>query len=81
MQYGVSFSDPLRATENNQPEPKPSLEGPTKDGFVGKPTFVVDTNEKNVTVIWGELPEDVELRKNAKERGLPTVPPQAASTS
>jgi len=71
MQYGVSFSDPLRATENNQPEPKPSLEGPTKDGFVGKPTFVVDTNEKNVTVIWGELPEDVELRKNAKERGLP----------
>ena len=79
LAYGVSFSDRLNASSNNQPEPtKPSLKGPVKDGYAGKPTFVIDLNKKKMTMIWGELPDDIQLRKRAKELGLPQLPPPAA---
>jgi hypothetical protein len=66
--YGVSLTD---ASQNNQPGPtKPSLKGPTKDGYRGKPTFVIDSNKKNMTIGWTLLPEDAELKKQAKEAGL-----------
>lgn len=32
-----------------------------------------------MTVIWAELPEDVELRKQAKELNLPQTPPPPAT--
>ena len=75
--YGVSLTD---ASQNNQPGPtKPSLKGPTKDGYRGKPTFVIDSNKKNMTIGWTLLPEDAELKKQAKEAGLPQLPPVPTS--
>jgi hypothetical protein len=32
-----------------------------------------------MTTIWAELPEDVELRKKAKELNLPQIPPPPAT--
>ena len=69
--YGISLTDRFNATANSQPEPTtPSLKGPTKDGYLGKPTFAINSNRKKITVIWTELPEDAELRKQAKESSL-----------
>ena len=78
--YGVSLTERFSASQNNQPGPtKPSLKGPTKDGYRGKPTFVIDSNKKNMTIGWTLLPEDAELTKQAKEAGLPQLPPVPAS--
>jgi hypothetical protein len=77
--YGVSLADHVAATQKKQPEPAPALTGPTKDGYAATPTFVIDSNRTKMTVIWSELPEDVELRKRAKELNLPTTPPPQAT--
>jgi hypothetical protein len=69
----------FEASQKKQPEPPPALSGPNKDGYGGKPTFVIDSNAKDMTVIWAELPEDVELRKQAKELKLPQMPPPPAT--
>jgi hypothetical protein len=81
IQYGVSFPESLEASKKNQAEPPPSLKGPTKDGILGTPTFVIDSNREKMTVTWAELPEDVEARKQAKERNLPTIPPSATNAT
>jgi hypothetical protein len=82
MQYGVSFTERLEAARNNLPEPtKPKLTGPTKDGYAGKPTFIIDTNRKDMTVVWSELPDDVKLRQQAKDLGLPQIPPTPATNA
>ncbi len=62
MEYGVA----AEATTGNQPE-KAMLSGPTKDGYQGKPTFLIDSTKKNMTVIWNLLPEAEAWRKQAKE--------------
>jgi hypothetical protein len=78
--YGVSLTERFNASQNNQQRPtEPSLKGPTKDGYSGKPTFVIDSNKKNMTIGWTKLPEDVELKKQAKEAGLPQLPPVPAA--
>src|SRR4030095_363980 len=80
MAYGVSPTDRINASANSQSgKIEPRLKGPTKDGYRGKPTFVVDSNKKNITVSWTELPEDAELQKQAKEAGLPPLPPVPAA--
>jgi hypothetical protein len=80
MAYGVSPTDRINASANSQSgKIEPRLKGPTKDGYRGKPTFVVDSNKKNITVSWTELPEDAELQKQAKEAGLPQLPPVPAA--
>jgi hypothetical protein len=82
MTYGVSFGERVEASKNNLPEPtKPSLKGPNKDGYLGKPTFIIDTNRKDMTVVWSELPDDVKLRQQAKELGLPQMPPPPAANA
>jgi hypothetical protein len=82
MKYGVSFTEQLEAAKNKLPEPtKPTLTGPTKDGYAGKPTFIIDKNEKDMTVVWSELPDDVKLRQQAKELGLPQMPPLPATNA
>src|SRR4030095_4514332 len=74
MAYGVSLTDRMNASANNQSgNIKPSLKGPTKDGYRGKPTFVIDSNKKSITISWTELPEDAQLQKQAKEAGLPQL--------
>ena len=77
--YGTTLSERAQAREKNQPEPPPRLRGPTEDGHAGTPTFVIDSNKQKMTVIWAELPEDVELRKRAKELNLPPIPPPPAT--
>ena len=76
MAYGVSLNDRTNAAAPNQSgRVEPSLKGPTKDAYRGKPTFVIDSNKKNISISWTELPEDVGLQKQAKEAGLPQLPP------
>jgi hypothetical protein len=77
--YGASFTERVGADQKKQPEPAPSLKGPTKDGYSGTPTFIIDSNEKKMTAVWAELPEDVELRKKAKELNIARMPPPPAS--
>jgi hypothetical protein len=77
--YGTSFKERLEASEKKQPEPPPALTGPNEDGYLGKPTFIIDSNRKKMTVIWAELPEDVELRKQAKQFNMPMMPPPPAA--
>src|SRR5262249_12009187 len=76
--YGVSLSERLNAAAKEQPEPtNPTLRGPIKNGYLAKPTFVVDSNRKKITTVWNEVEEDAKLREQAKKLGLllplPTV--------
>ena len=80
MAYGVLLTDRMNAPANSQSgKIEPSLKGPTKDGYRGKPTFVIDSDKKNITISWTALPEDAELQKQAKAAGLPQIPPVPAA--
>jgi len=81
MEYGISPFDSLRARMNNEPEPtKPTLKGPKEDSLSIKPTFVIDSNKKKITIIWSELAEDAASRKKAKEEaGFPQIPSAPAA--
>jgi hypothetical protein len=64
--YGVSVAERLKAAQDKNPEPtNPTLSGPTKDGFEARPTFIVDSNRKKITIVWNELEEDTKLRREA----------------
>jgi hypothetical protein len=71
--YGTSFGQRLEAEQKKQPEPPPALTGPNKDGYVGTTSFIIDSNKERMTIIWAELPEDIKLRKQAKEHNLPMI--------
>lgn len=80
MAYGVSLAERMNAPAGGQSgKVEPSLKGPTKDEYRGKPTFVIDSDKKDVAISWTEFPEDPELQKQAKESGLPHLPPVPAS--
>jgi len=74
IQYGVPFPESLKASKEKQSEPAPSLKGPTKDGILGTPTFVIDSNREKMTVTWAELRKEAVARKQAKEH-KPFPPP------
>lgn len=47
MAYGVSLADRMSAPAGGQlRKVEPSLKGPTKDEYRGKPTFVIDSTKK-----------------------------------
>jgi hypothetical protein len=79
MSYGSSAQERVQAERHKKPEPKPHFTGPTKDGYLMNPTFIVDSSKKKLTVIWAESASDVELRKKSKELNLPppSAPPPA----
>jgi hypothetical protein len=53
--YGVPLKERLDALAQEQPEPvNPTLRGPTKNEYQGKPTFVIDSNRKKITIVWSE---------------------------
>ncbi|HEY0723234.1 MAG TPA: hypothetical protein VGD41_04450 [Pyrinomonadaceae bacterium] len=80
MAYGVSLADRMSAPAGGQSgKVEPSLKGPTKDEYRGKPTFVIDSDKKTIGISWTEFPEDPELLKQAKESGLPHLPPVPAA--
>jgi hypothetical protein len=54
--YGVPLKERLDALAQEQPEPvNPTLRGPTKNEYQGKPTFVIDSNRKKITIVWSEM--------------------------
>jgi hypothetical protein len=75
IEYGTTPEERFEASQKNQPSPPPTLSGPNKDSYLGTPTFIIDSNKTKMTVVWAELPEDLELRKRAKELDLPLLPP------
>ena len=47
--YGVPLTERLDALRKEQPAPiNPTLRGPTKNEYQGKPTFVIDSNRKKL---------------------------------
>ena len=82
-----TFAEPLVTITCDKPEgfsiayesTKPIVKGPTKDGYRGRPTFVIDANKKNMAISWTQLPEDPELKRQAKEAGLSQLPPVPAA--
>lgn len=83
MEYGVSAREHVQAEKDKKPEPRPHLKGPTEDGYVENPTFIIDSDKKKLTVVWAESAPDAELRKKAKELGVPYCcsPPPAADAN
>jgi len=79
ISYGTSLAERFEASQQKRPNPPPKLSGPNTDGYSGTPTFVIDSNRKDMTVTWGELPEDAKLRKQAKELNIPQAPPPPAT--
>ena len=77
--YGTTITERVAAEQKRQPEPPPTLRGPTEDGYSRKPTFVIDSDRKKVTVMWAESPHDVEERKLRKELNLTPIPPAPAT--
>ena len=77
--YGTTLRERFEARQKNQAQPPPALIGPSMDGYSGKPTFVIDSNKTNMTVIWAELWEDVQLREQAKNLNIPQLPPPPAT--
>ena len=75
IKYGTTITERIAADQKKQPEPPPTLRGPTKDGYSQKPTFIIDSDRKKLTVIWAESPDDVEVRKLAKQFNIPAIPP------
>lgn len=77
MEYGASVQERVRAEIDKKTEPKPQLRGPTKDGYDMRPTFVVDSGKKKLTVTWAESAHDAKLRKDLKAANLPapSLPP------
>jgi hypothetical protein len=75
IEYGTSPEERIEASQKNQPSPPPTLRGPNKDSYLGTPTFIIDSNKTKMTVVWSELPEDLESRKRAKELDLPWLSP------
>ena len=80
MEYGASPGERVKAEMDKKAEPKPSLKGPIKDGYLMNPTFVIDSSKKKITVIWSESATDLELRKKLKAANLPAPqsPPPSA---
>jgi hypothetical protein len=79
IEYGTALHERVETDQKKQPEPLPTLRGPTKNSYLGTPTFIIDSNKTKMTVTWAELPEDVELRQQAKELNIPRMPPPPAT--
>lgn len=73
--YGVALTDQADAAAKPQPEPAPTLKGPITDGYLTRPTFVIDSDRKKLTVLWAEPPEETEFRKLLPQLNLPQLPP------
>jgi hypothetical protein len=71
MEYGASIPERAKAELEKKSEPRPQLRGPTKDGYLMNPTFVVDSSKKTLTIVWAESAADAKLRKFLKAANLP----------
>jgi hypothetical protein len=79
--YGTTLLERAEAREKKQPTPPPALSGPNKDGYSYKPTFVIDANRKDITVVWAETAEDIKIRTFLKEQNITHYPPPPATVA
>jgi hypothetical protein len=70
--YGVSNLADMKAGIDHTPRPAPTYRS-TPDELLFKPTFVLDSNKKNITVVYAEREKDVKLRESTTEVGA--IPP------
>ena len=71
MEYGVSSPERVQAEIGKNPAPKPHLKGPMADGYLTRPTFIVDSTKKKLTVIWSESEADLKQKEESKKLGVP----------
>ena len=67
QEYGVRMSD--RATDTPGHEPQNHLTAPEQDGYNARPTFVLDSNRKKLTMLWAESAGEKEMRGLSKRLG------------
>jgi hypothetical protein len=79
ISYGTTLKERFEAEEKNRSEPPPTLRGPTEDGYLGTPTFVIDSNRRKMTVVWANLPKDEDRKKFEKKWNIPPLPPPPAT--
>lgn len=80
VQFGTYPSERVAANSAGLAEPAAHLSAPTPDGFTFLPTFLLDSDRRNVRIIWSETPSDVEARTRAEKIGVPYCcsPPPAS---
>ena len=71
MEYGESSFDRVQSAIDKKPLPKPHLIANKADGYDERPTFIVDATKRKLLVTWAESEDDLKLRKQAKEVGIP----------
>ena len=72
LNYGVSPHERAEASTNHLKEPtQAKLKISEKDGFLRKPTFIIDENKKDATVVWLENSEEAKEREQAKAANVP----------
>ena len=83
LEYGVSIPELAQIEGTSAPAPKPHLKGPKANGYTSRPTFVVDSNKKLLTITWSMSDTDVERMKYSKEHGMDFCcgPPPAGDAS
>jgi len=49
--YGVTGAQRMQAAGDHKPQPAAHFSGPYEDGFTGRPTFIVDSDRKMLTLL------------------------------
>jgi hypothetical protein len=74
--YGIAARDREKAASEHK-QPENHLSEPDKDGFNAKPTFIVDSNRKKLTLLWAESAGETALRQWSKNLGTQWDPDPA----
>jgi hypothetical protein len=77
QRYGVTASEAMKAASDHKPRPLDHLAAPINDDFNARPTFIVDSSRKKLTLIWAETAGEAAMREFAKEHGTVTEPDPA----
>lgn len=67
----------MDAASEHRPRPANHLSVAISDGFNSKPTFVVDSSRKKLTLVWADTAGEAATREFAKEHGTEMKPEPA----
>jgi hypothetical protein len=67
----------ITAATSGKPPPPNKLSVAVPDGFNAKPTFIVDSSRKQLTMIWNDTPAELAMRDLAKSQGIKMQPEPA----
>jgi hypothetical protein len=56
QKYGVIPAEAMKAASERKSPPANHLTAPIEDGIYGKPTFILDTSRKKLTLVWADPP-------------------------